>query len=94
MGIYIPGMKIPKEEHIFIEITPYGGVNQIINPFLVVPIGSASELPPHGRLGDLDALLAKLKKDPLFPLVETYGMSGVIEAQPTVIPAYLEKEDT
>lgn len=45
------------------------------------------ELPPHGRLIDADAFLAKLKNDPLFPLVEQYGMSGVIEAQPTIIPA-------
>lgn len=41
----------------------------------------------HGRLGDLDALLARLKKDPLFSLVEQYGISGVIEAQDTIIPA-------
>ena len=36
------------------------------------------------RLIDSDALLERIKKDPLFPLVEEYGISGVIEAQPTV----------
>lgn len=36
------------------------------------------------RLIDADALIAHLKKDPLFGLVEKYGISGVIEAQPTV----------
>lgn len=36
------------------------------------------------RLIDADALIAHLKKDPLFGLVEQYGISGVIEAQPTV----------
>lgn len=36
------------------------------------------------RLIDADTLIAHLKKDPLFGLVEQYGISGVIEAQPTV----------
>ena len=36
------------------------------------------------RLIDVDELIAKLKKDPLFEIVEQYGISGVIEAQPTV----------
>ena len=36
------------------------------------------------RLIDADELISKLKKDPLFGLVEKYGISGVIEAQPTV----------
>lgn len=31
---------------------------------------------------DRDALLAHLKKDPLFDLVERYGISGVIESIP------------
>lgn len=56
MSILIP-VKMPKQKSIFIEITPCGGVNEIINPFLSVPIGLATELPPHGRLGDLDALI-------------------------------------
>ena len=36
------------------------------------------------RLIDADALLNRIQKDPLFDLVEIYGVSGVIEAQPTV----------
>ena len=36
------------------------------------------------RLIDADALLKHMEKDPLFPLVERYGISGVIEAQPTI----------
>lgn len=36
------------------------------------------------RLIDADALLERIKKDPLFPLVEEYGISGVIKAEPTV----------
>lgn len=36
------------------------------------------------RLIDADALIERMKKDPLFPLVERYGVTGVIEAAPTV----------
>lgn len=36
------------------------------------------------RLIDADAFLERTKKDPLFPLVERYGLSGVIENEPTV----------
>ena len=36
------------------------------------------------RLIDADAMLERLKKDPLFPLVEEYGISRVIKAEPTV----------
>lgn len=36
------------------------------------------------RLIDADAFLKRTRKDPLFPLVERYGLSGVIENEPTV----------
>lgn len=38
------------------------------------------------RLIDADALLERMRKDPLFPLVERYGVSGVIDSEPTVEP--------
>ena len=36
------------------------------------------------RLIDADALLKRMQEDPLFDLVERYGVSGVINAEPTV----------
>ena len=33
---------------------------------------------------DADALLKRMQNDPLFDLVERYGVSGVINAEPTV----------
>lgn len=36
------------------------------------------------RLIDADALIERMKKDPLFPFVDRYGISGVINAEPTV----------
>ena len=41
----------------------------------------------HGRLIDADELLSHLSKDPLFDLVERYGVSGVIESRPTILKA-------
>ena len=35
------------------------------------------------RYIDKEKLLNRMKQDPLFPLVERYGVSGVIEAEPT-----------
>lgn len=46
------------------------------------------------KLIDADAFLERTRKDPLFPLVERYGLSGVIENEPTVeaIPVeFIEK---
>lgn len=36
------------------------------------------------RLIDADALLEKLRRDPLFEFVEQYGISGVIDNAPTI----------
>lgn len=36
------------------------------------------------RLIDADELIKRLEKDPLFPLVEQYNISGVIENAPTI----------
>lgn len=37
-----------------------------------------------GKLIDVEATIETLSKDPLFPLVEKYGLSTVLEAMPTV----------
>ena len=46
------------------------------------------------KLIDADALLNRMQEDPLFDLVERYGVSGVINAEPTVdaIPVEWLKE--
>lgn len=84
MGIYFHGAEMPKDGNHLVIFSDGEVWRDWERP---KKIGTAIELPPHGRLIDADAFLAKLKKDPLFPLVEKYGMSGVIEAQPTIIPA-------
>lgn len=47
------------------------------------------------KLIDADAFLERISKDPLFPLLERYGLSGVIENEPKVeaIPIeFIEKQ--
>ena len=98
MGIYIP-VKMPKQKSIFIEITPNGGVNEIINPLLSVLIGLATELPPHGRLIDADKLgksiqaqtefLRKLGIDEMTEIADLLekGFLQEVENAETIIPA-------
>ena len=92
MSVLIRGMELDGRPHkallterdgkpVLVVETQYSYAD---NEIRVYPV---EELPPHGRLIDADAFLAKTKEDPLFPLVERYGMSSVIEAQPTIIPA-------
>lgn len=60
MGIYIPSVSMPKDETaIHLELHSDGIVLmwQMGDDDKVV--GTAIELPPHGRLGDLDALADK-----------------------------------
>lgn len=92
MSVLIHGLKLDGRPHkallterdgkpVLVVETQYSYAD---NEVRVYPV---EEIPPHGRLIDGDAFLAKAKEDPLFPLVERYGMSSVIEAQPTIIPA-------
>lgn len=92
MSVLIKGMKTDGRPHkalftqrdgkpVLVVETQYSYAD---NEIKIYPV---EEIPTHGRLIDADAFLAKMKEDPLFPLVERYGMSRVIEAQPTIIPA-------
>lgn len=92
MSILIKGMDMPKEgEHIVTLIKSNGKCSYwkqdtkygICEPMQTV---EAIQIPtPHGRLIDMDELLSHIKKDPLFSLVERYGVSGVIESRPTIL---------
>ena len=94
MSIILEGIDMPKEgEHIVTLIKSNGKCSYwkqdteygICEPMQTV---EAIQIPtPHGRLIDKDELLSHLKKDPLFDLVERYGVSGVIESRPTILEA-------
>ena len=88
MSILIKGIDMPKcsNEDCFIIIRKDKAVvNQTGYKERTV---QAIQIPtPHGRLIDMDELLSHIKKDPLFSLVERYGVSGVIESRPTILEA-------
>ena len=44
-------------------------------------------LPPHGRLGDLDALFKQVTMDEHFSVLEAMYVQSLISNAPTIIPA-------
>ena len=81
---------MPKDYVLRIEIEPNGTVWEEGRDWIKHRQSAIQIDRPHGRLIDKDELLSHLKKDPLFSLVEQYGISGVIESRPTILEA--EKE--
>lgn len=90
MSILIPGMKMPTGRPIRIEITADGAVREIIDPFLVIPSGTAIELPPHGRLIDADAFLARnayfADREFVNPMYDD-TLKDLIDRADTILPA-------
>ena len=85
MSILIPGMKLPKAGYCFIVFHDgevWGDGKRIGK------VGTAIELPPHGRLGDLDALMLRVDCHG----TNKFGMLDedireFIGCAPTIIPA-------
>lgn len=93
-GVYIDGMEMPKKGHtVTITILPTGEAcvdHYDCRPQLTVPIlYSAIPVPDHGRLGDLDKLVAAYDVEHVGPPGRARDL--MIEAS-TVIPASGEKE--
>lgn len=93
MGVYIKGMEMPCEEAEPLRIELYAdGTVLVIKEqddfyeFKAVPV------PPHGRLGDLDALKTKAielseKRGVSVNVLDKVITAFDIETAPTVIPA-------
>ena len=86
MSILIPGVSLPPDDKMDLVLCiRHDGT--VFNPWETV-LGKAIELPPHGRLGDLDALMLR---------VECHGTNkfGMLDEDirefigcaPTIIPA-------
>lgn len=88
MGIYIPGMKMPKHRAMVLVFHPNGKcVDEFGNAYKTI------ELPPHGRLIDADALEFFYEESadgwrhtPVFMDFFKACAKGVRE-MPTIIPA-------
>lgn len=62
MGIYLPNMEMPKLGYREIRIYPDGRVMEEDECGIDEVVGTAEQVPPHGRLGDLDALYEKFSR--------------------------------
>ncbi len=91
MSILIKGMEMPIEKSAFVlVIHPDGVITTVTSgkelPYKAVPV------PPHGRLGDLDALKAKAierseKCGVCVNVLDKVITAYDIETAPTIIPA-------
>lgn len=95
MGIYLPNMEMPKNGEmlvIFPDGTSYvcfNGMRERLAQTKAVPV------PPHGRLGDLDALAEYVhQQDDWLSETAIHIFCGILCKAPTIIPAEPEEEET
>ena len=93
MSILIKGMEMPTGERpVHVEIHRDGTVIQWKFGESDEIIGTAVEVPPHGRLIDMDVILAQLREMSLDDcslaedLIE-HGIDDVLDDAPTIIEA-------
>lgn len=86
--ILIKGMKMPTDDILRIEICPNGQVNRIIGWAISEQNkGKAIELPPHGRLGDLDRVRERLGDDTFICYACRRLLDDVFDTAPTILEA-------
>lgn len=95
-GIYIPGMEMPQPGEAITIFCSGDAHRFIIGMREALTKSKAIPVPPHGRLGDLDAALKKLNRICL-PDDLSYTIGHDIAKQflkdaPTIIPASEEGE--
>lgn len=83
MGVYIKGMKMPKNLGVSVTIYPDGRVIEYLNYDAKRQLGTAFPVPDHGRLIDADKL--NYSKTDLLGNHIVYMVD--IEDTPTIIPA-------
>lgn len=82
MSLILKGIDLPNSGQIELTIRPHGKVFSNTKGISAEAIQIPKD---HGRLIDGDELVKHLRKDPLFDLVERYGVSDVIESRPTIL---------
>ena len=90
MSLYIKGIGLPPSGEAYV-IYPDGSLNRQVCGICQCGLdGTAIELPPHGRLGDLDALIARnayfADRDFVNPMYDD-TLRDLVDAAPTIIPA-------
>lgn len=93
MGLYIPNIEMPKDGQmlvIFPDGTAYvcfHGMRERLAQAEAVPV------PPHGKLGDLDALAGYIhQQEDWLSEAAIHAFCGILCKMPTIIPADPAKE--
>lgn len=79
-SILIKDIEMPKERESFTVTIKYNGL--VFDTETGIQVAEAHELPPHGRLGDLDAVEAEIRKK-----TNEQFCVNIVHAAPTIIPA-------
>lgn len=103
MGLYIPNIEMPKEGFVEILIRDDGTVQQTGQSYRIdgtdyytpyvgeMPVMyKAVPVPPHGKLGDLDALQKQIdfaRNSGMLGKTAHYKLQKLIKEAPTIIPA-------
>lgn len=91
MGIYLPNMEMPNLGYREIRIYPDGRVMEEDECGIDEVVGTAEQVPPHGRLIDADALMKELEIDDLDDRTGAALLMAVflevLKSAPTIIPA-------
>ena len=93
MSVYISGLKIPQDGRVTLQIDSNGGV-YVVNKFSIASEKyeksmAATEIQPHGRLGDLDKLMTEFMDSDLDHLQrdDWREVIQIVADAPTVIEA-------
>ena len=85
MSIIITGLEMPTERESFNLTIKYNGT--VFDTETGMQVAEAHEIPPHGRLGDLDALAESVRTPGIFPPVVSSEVLAFLSNAPTIIPA-------
>lgn len=96
MGVYIKGMEMPTERESFNLTIKYNGT--VLDTETGMQVAEAHELPPHGRLGDLDEIVRYKERlvvdaDKINPKIRYVVDTKYIDTAPTIIQSSGGKED-
>ena len=87
MGVYLPNVDMPKGDKVLtVQICPDGSIWQQYRG--TVPNAKTVPVPPHGRLGDLDALAEYVhQQDDWLSETAIHAFCGILCKTPAIIPA-------
>jgi hypothetical protein len=96
MGVYISGLEIPQEGRITLQIDSGGGV-YVVNKFSITSekyekYMPATEIPPHGRLIDADALKTAFPTSENATNIKVSAVRRAINRMSTIIEAERNEE--